>query len=134
MALSGVEKWGASIVLKPRVFHFLNQLGLAGTLISEQPKITSAQAVVALCGPRQGHFEAGREFMRGWLVLTQMGLYGAPLSLLTDDRDALARCKKIFAIPEDRQVYNILRVGQLPEGYQSPQSARREKSELMEKR
>lgn len=130
MALSGLETWGASVVMKPGVFSALNSLGLATALVAEGPKIRSASTVVALTGPRRGPFEAGREFLRGWLALTGLDLFGAPLSLLTDDKDALVAVKDLFGVPASSEVYNVLRVGPLPSGYRVPAPARRERAEL----
>lgn len=131
MSLSKFEAWGASFIFKPYIFKTIRALGLAGPLMSEKPKVESAHAIVALAGPRQGPFEAGREMMRGWLALAEMDLHGAPLSLLTDDPRARSEVAHLFSLSNDWQIYNVLRVGRLPREYRRPEPARRNIGDLI---
>jgi hypothetical protein len=130
MGLNRVESFGASIVLRPFFFKILKILKLMPHLIVEQPIIESSSAVVAITGPSLSPFEMGRGFMRGWLQLTALNLYGAPLSLLTDDIDSMKAMRVQFKLGKDENIYNILRVGPLPTGYNIPARARLAKEDL----
>ncbi|MDG0815473.1 hypothetical protein [Bdellovibrio svalbardensis] len=123
MSLAGVEAWGASVVLKAAVFKFLAKLGLAKALVSEAGQIQSASGLAVILSDSDKDFDKGRAFMRGWLTLTQQGLYGAPLSLLTDDKKALEVVAGKLAT-KGKYIVNVLRVGPLPKGYKRPASAR----------
>lgn len=129
MALNSIDTLGASIVLRPRIFNFLKKINIISFLISEKPIIESSSAIVAIVGKSDSPIEIGRGFMRGWLMLTSMGLYGAPLSLLTDDLDALQKMKLQFKLNDNENIYNILRVGPLAPEYKIPNRARLNKEE-----
>lgn len=130
MSLSGVEAWGASVVLKAGVFKALAKIRMAKPLVSEAGQIQSASALAVILCDSDKDFDKGRAFMRAWLTLTQMGLYGAPLSLLTDDKKALGVvASKINT--KGKHIVNILRVGPLPTGYKKPASARLPWQELL---
>lgn len=123
MNLAGVEAWGASVVLKAAVFKFLAKIGLAKALVSEAAQIQSASGLAVILCDSDNDFDKGQAFMRGWLKLTELGLYGAPLSLLTDDKKALEIVAAKISI-KGKYIVNILRVGPLPKNYKKPASAR----------
>jgi hypothetical protein len=129
MGLNAIDSFGASVVLKPNVFHFLKKLNIVSLLITEKPIIKSSSAIVAIVGTSNSPLEIGRGFMRGWLELTSHQLYGAPLSLLTDDPEAMKEMKSLFEISDKENIYNILRVGPLHKEYQIPARARLNKKE-----
>ncbi len=123
MSLAGVEAWGASVVLKASIFKFLARLGLAKPLVSEAVQIQSASGLAVILSDSDKDFDKGRAFMCGWLTLTEKGFYGAPLSLLTDDKQALEIVASKLST-KGKFIVNILRVGPLPKGYKKPASAR----------
>jgi hypothetical protein len=131
LALSLIESAGASVVLKPKVFRFLNKLNMAGVLVDEADKITSAPFLVAIPAPKDtSDFEKGRLFLRFWLKLTDLGLFGAPLSLLTDSEEAVETLKPVFGLSSSEDFVNILRVGRLPKNYSRYEPARLSTEEL----
>ncbi|HEX7672784.1 MAG TPA: hypothetical protein VF412_01365 [Bdellovibrio sp.] len=123
MSLAGVEAWGASIVLKAGVFKTLASMGIAKPLVSEAGQIQSASGLAVILSDSDKDFDKGRAFMRGWLALTELRLYGAPLSLLTDDKKALDIVASKISI-KGKYIVNILRVGPLPKNYKVPEKAR----------
>jgi hypothetical protein len=122
---------GASIIMRPQLFNFLAKLGVLKLLITEKPQITSAHALVAITAPKNSdYYEQGKTFYRSWLELARLNLFGAPLSLLTDDKEATEFIKKEFDLG-DATLVNILRVGYLPEGYQRYKPARIDAKEIL---
>lgn len=118
MALKGLEKWGASHVLQPKLFHFLNSLGLAKFLIQESSKIISARGLWVIWAPRTyDAFECGRIFQREWVNVTGYQLFGAPLSVLTDREDKATEVRGILGLSEDQKLVNVLRIGFLDPRY-----------------
>lgn len=123
MSLSGVEAWGASVILKKAVFDFLAKLGMAKTLVSEAGQIQSSSALAVILCKSHNDIDKGRAFMRAWLTLTEMNLFGAPLSLLTDDKPALDLVQKKLNT-KGQEIVNVLRVGPLADSYKKPAPAR----------
>ncbi len=73
---------------------------------------------------------SGRAFYRAWLAMERAGLKGCPMSVLADwddSRDALARR---FAVPPDRHIVSVFRVGK-PDGTPSTTRARLPVDELI---
>lgn len=132
MALNKIEALGAGLVMQPSVFSVLDQTGLAKIFVSELPKITSAATLAVVTSPLSDRVQSGRSFLRGWLKMTEQNLFGAPLSLLTDDEQALHLISSLIDLPPNRQVDNIFRVGYLPDSFNQPPRARRPVSELWE--
>jgi nitroreductase len=117
MALSGVERAAASVLLRPRVFGALKRLGAARAVISEAAQIRSASAIL-LFTPRRdvGDFDVGRLFYRLWLQVASLGAGMVPMSALADSASARERLGREHGIPADRRLANVLRVGGVPPG------------------
>jgi len=124
MGLNKVDAFGASRVLRPRMFKFLNLFKVLPMLLSEAPVIRSSSAIVCITCQSNDPLEIGRGFMRGWLVLTSIGLYGAPLSLLTDDAEASAHMRSLFELRPSDVICNILRMGPLSKNFKVPTRCR----------
>jgi nitroreductase len=111
MALSGVEAWGAGLVLGP-LFTALDRIGLAAPLVAERAKTNTAAAIVLFHRPKgEDAVVSGRAFYRAWLEMERQGLKGCPMSVLADwsvARDALAAK---HAVPEDRHIISVFRIG-----------------------
>lgn len=117
MALSGVERAAASVLLRPRVFEVLKRVGAARAVVSEAAQIRSASAIL-LFTPRRdlGDFAMGRLFYRVWLEVASMGAGMVPMSALADSPAARERLGREHGIPESRRLANVFRVGGVPAG------------------
>jgi hypothetical protein len=130
MALSGIENWGASKVLQPKLFRFLSSIGLGRLLIQESEKIKSALGLWVIWAPSAADaFECGRIFQREWVNLTAHRIFGAPLSVLTDREDKSIQLKEILGLREDQKLVNVLRVGFLEPQYSRYKPARKSTAE-----
>ena len=111
MAMSGIEAWGAGLVLGP-LFPMLDRIGLAAPLVAERAKTKSAAAIALFHRPKgEDAFVSGRAFYRAWLELERQGLKGCPMSVLADwsvARDALTAR---HGIQRDRQIVSVFRIG-----------------------
>lgn len=117
MALSGVERAAASVLLRPRVFGVLNRLGAGKAVISEAAQIRSASAILLFTPRRElGDFGVGRLFYRLWLEIAALGAGMVPMSALADSPAARERLGREHGIPADRRLANVLRVGGVPPG------------------
>ena len=117
MALSGVERAAASVLLRPRGFGVLRRVGLAKPVISEAAQTRSASALLLFTPARSlGDFDVGRRFYRLWLEVTALGLAMVPMSALSDSPDARERLCREHGVPEGRRLANVLRVGRVPAG------------------
>jgi nitroreductase len=117
MALSGVERAAASVLLRPRVFGVLKRLGAGRAVISEAAQIRSASALLLLTPRRDlGDFDVGRLFYRLWLEIAALGAGMVPMSALADSPAARERLGREHGIPADRRLANVLRVGGVPPG------------------
>lgn len=117
MALSGVERAAASVLLRPRVFGVLKRVGAARAVISEAAQIRSASAIL-LFTPRRdlGDFAVGRLFYRIWLEVAALGAGMVPMSALSDSPAARDQLSREHGIPEERRLANVFRVGGVPPG------------------
>lgn len=117
MALSGVERAAASVLLRPRVFGVLRRLGAGRAVISEAAQIRSASAIL-LFAPRRdlSDFDVGRLFYRLWLEVAALGAGMVPMSALSDSPAARERLGREHGISADRRLANVLRVGGVPPG------------------
>ena len=112
LALSGVERFAASILLRPPVFEGLKRLGLARPVTSEAAQIRSSSAILLFCPRADAHpFDAGRRFYRLWLEVTAAGFSACPLSAVADDRDEAASLERTQGLPPDRRIVNAFRLG-----------------------
>lgn len=117
MALSGVERAAASVLLRPRVFGVLRRLRLAKPVISEAPQTRSASALLLFTPARSlADFDVGRRFYRLWLEVAALGLAMVPMSALSDSPDARERLCREHGVPGSRRLANVLRVGRVPAG------------------
>lgn len=117
MALSGMERAAASVLLRPRVFEVLKRVGAARAVISEAAQIRSASAVL-LFTPRLdlGDFAVGRLFYRLWLEVTAHGAGMVPMSALADSPAAREQLCREHDVPQSRRLANVFRVGAVPPG------------------
>ncbi|HEX8272649.1 MAG TPA: hypothetical protein VF615_08345 [Longimicrobiaceae bacterium] len=117
MALSGVERAAASVLLRPRVFGVLKRFGLAKPVISEAAQTRSASALLLFTPARDASdFDVGRRFYRLWLEVAALGLAMVPMSALSDSPEARERICREHGVPTDRRLANVLRVGRVPAG------------------
>ena len=132
MSLGRIESFGGSFVMKPFVFSILDKLGLGRLLIEEGSKIKSAPYLVAIYSEKKlDHFDQGRLFLKAWLRLTELGLYGSPLSLLTDDPAAVKTVLELLQLPPTATLVNVLRVGNLPKKFKPYSRARLSSQETL---
>ena len=118
LALSGVERVLGRVLMAPPAFESMRRLGLAGALISERSKIESAGALILFTAPAgEDPFATGRVFYRTWLEVTSCGLALCPISVLTDSKRTNAEIRRLFALPAERRLVNVFRVGQAPAGF-----------------
>lgn len=124
IALSSIEASGAKILMHPKVLRGLS--GVIKHFIPEAPKIISAPYLVAIAAPNDlSEIECGRLFLRSWLQLTELHLFGNPLSILTDYKDSTDLVMETFRIPNHLKLVNVIRCGLLPDGYLRYPAARR---------
>lgn len=117
MALSGVERAAASVLLRPRVFGVLRRLRLAKPVISESAQTRSASALLLFTPARSlSDFDVGRRFYRLWLEVAALDLAMVPMSALSDSPEARERLCREHGVPEGRRLANVLRVGRVPAG------------------
>ena len=70
-------------------------------------------------------------FMREWLHMTRLELFGAPLSLLVHLPEVHARLVELFELPPGRRIVNLLRAGPLPDWVERYPPARIAPDELL---
>ncbi len=131
MSLGLIEALGGALVMRPRVFSFLAKLGIGRALIAESPKIRSAPFLVAIFSEKPlSYFEQGRLFLKAWLQLTEINLFGAPLSLLTDHPEGTKTVLELMGLPPTATLINVLRVGPLPKNFKPYPRARLSAAEI----
>jgi nitroreductase len=117
MALSGVERAAASVLLRPRVFGLLKRLGAARAVISEAAQVRSASAVLLFTPTKETtDFAVGRLFYRLWLEVTALGAAMVPMSALADSPPERDRLCREHGVPDSRRLANVFRVGAMPPG------------------
>ncbi|MFC7379475.1 hypothetical protein [Brevundimonas sp. GCM10030266] len=130
MGMSGMEAFGAGIVLRPRVFETLDRLGMAGALTGEAAVVRSAAAVALFHRPAdEPPFDTGRRWHRVWLEMARLGLSAAPMTVLADDPEAEAALAMRFGRPAGTRLVTVFRLG-LPIG-DLPAPARRSVDDLI---
>jgi hypothetical protein len=132
MALSGIEAMGASLVMKPAVFRSLSKIGISKSLVLENDKIKSASALLVIFCPKDTAFvEQGRLFYKAWLDMTELDLYGCPMSLLTDAEKEKEQIYSLLGLdPKRDQLVNVLRACVLPKNYKRYTPARLDSKEI----
>lgn len=131
MALSNIESVGAKFILMPSIFSILNNVGIAKYIVSEKSKIENHSILVAIATKNSDPISWGKLFLSVWSEATALGLYGNPLSLLTDSADHRDEIYEKFHIHKDLHLVNILRLGYLPNNYKRYSPARLKISELI---
>lgn len=117
MALSGVERAAASVLLRPRVFEILKRVGAARAVISEGAQVRSASAVLLFTPTKEtSDFAVGRLFYRLWLEIAALGAAMVPMSALADSPPERDRLCREHGVPESRRLANVFRVGRAPSG------------------
>jgi nitroreductase len=131
LALSGLERRAASLLLKPAVFGRLAAIGIARHLISEAPQVRSA-ATALLFTPRHADapFDVGRRFYRLWLEVTALGFHLVPMSASADHQSTRDLLAAEHGLSPDRRIANVLRVGRVRPG-SAARSARLPVDELL---
>lgn len=115
LALSGVERVAAQLLLQPQVFRLLGRASVARHVVSEATRVRSAMALVLFCPHRSDSaFDVGRRMYRLWLEITAAGLHVAPMSACADHPPARQKIERSYAVPSDRRLANVFRVGRAP--------------------
>jgi hypothetical protein len=126
MALSHLESVCGRWIMRPKIYRTLDAFGLSKILVSEAAKILSSSFLFVILAPKSSSYEEqGRLFLKAWLELTKEEFFGNPLSLLTDDADAVLELREMLSLAEDQVIVNILRAGPLPKSVQMPKPARK---------
>lgn len=114
LALGRIEAIAASLVLGP-LFPALRRVGLAAPLTSERGK--TASGAIALFHRPIGEdvLQTGRAFYRAWLAMERAGLAACPISVLADWPLSNAALVERFAVPSDRRLVNVFRMGSPPQ-------------------
>ena len=115
MALSGVERAAASVILRPRIFALLTRVGAARAVISEATQVRSASALLLFTPKKEASdFAVGRLFYRLWLEISALGAAMVPMSVLADSPPERDRLCREHNVPESRRLANVFRVGAVP--------------------
>ena len=131
MALSTLEAYAASWLMRPRALAWLRRFGLLKLLVAERAKTLSATGLVVIHAEADAvPFNVGRAWYRCWLGLTAAGFAAVPMSALVDDRQARAKLMDAVSLPEGRVPFNVMRVGPMPKSA-APASARLPIDELV---
>ncbi|HTM57322.1 MAG TPA: hypothetical protein VL123_02785 [Candidatus Udaeobacter sp.] len=132
LALSGIERVLGRVLMAPPAFESMRKIGLAGALISERSKIESAGALILFTAPvGEDPFVIGRAFYRTWLEVTSCGLALCPISVLSDSKRTHAEIRRLFALPAERRLVNVFRVGAAPFGFPKQLTPRLPAEELV---
>lgn len=117
LAVSALEAWLARWALRPSILGLLVRCGLARPVVSEAAAVRSATALAILhCAADEDPFDAGRRWYRGWLGLCREGFSVCPMSALADSSRGCRALRQRYALPEDRRILNVLRIGVAPPG------------------
>jgi len=132
LALSGIERMLGGVLMAPPRFEMMRRMGLAGSLISERSKIESAGVLLLFTAPLgEDPFQTGRAFYRTWLEVTAGGLALCPISVLADSKATNAEIRGAFAIPAERRLVNVFRVGAPPKYFPARLTPRLPAGELI---
>lgn len=114
LALSAPERWLGNYFMAPARFSRLAKLGVARALVSEAGQVRSAAGAIVFCPQRTATpFDVGRRFYRLWLEVTAAGLHMVPMSASADDEATRAVIANELALPADRRIANVMRVGRV---------------------
>ena len=105
-------------------------MGLAKGLTAEAEATVSASLIAAFHRPKgESAVESGRAYLRLWLAATQLGFAGWPMAALTDNAAAKIELERQLAVPEGRELIQVLRFGKANEA--APPKARRPLAEVI---
>lgn len=111
MKLSGLEAWGAGLVLGP-LFKPLAALGLAKSVLAEKSSFANAAGVVLFHRPRgEDPFESGRAFHRIWLEIEAAGFGSNVLAAIADDETIASRVGELASLPSGDRLVSAFRIG-----------------------
>jgi len=115
LALGIFEARIASWLMRPNSLVWLRRCGLLSLLVSERAKTLSATCLVLIHADADASpFVVGRAWYRCWLGLTAAGFAAVPMSALVDEPQAREELVRLTALPPERIVCNVMRVGILP--------------------
>lgn len=116
LALTGMKRMMASLVLPPSRFATMAKLGLSQRVMSEAARIRSAGAGLVFC-PRRSEtpFDAGRRMYRLMLEITAVGFHVAPMSASANDVNVRTTLEEDCHVSSDRRIANVFRVGRIPD-------------------
>ena len=124
MAMNRIEAIGASAVLGP-FFALLDRIRLAGPLLAEGKKVSSAAGLIVFHRPvDEEPFVSGAHFYRLWLSIEAAGFGAAVLAALADDAAVAAEVSLIAGVPRGRRIVSAFRIGRRPAGAIAPRSRR----------
>ncbi|WP_128891839.1 hypothetical protein [Erythrobacter sp. HKB08] len=111
MKLSGIEAWGAGLVLGP-LFKPLAALGLTKALLAEKSSFAHAAGVVLFHHPRgEDPFESGRAFHRLWLEIEAAGFGSNVLAAIADDEAIASHVGELAGLPSGDRLVSAFRIG-----------------------
>ena len=112
LAMDGMTARIVPAVLGTSLYDLLSLLGLGPSLSGEAARSRGAGAIALFHWPVDGsNIDAGRAFYRSWLQASTRGLVGWPAAALADDAATRNAVSSRFAIPDDRVLFNALRLG-----------------------
>lgn len=121
LVLSPLERRAASLLLRPRVFRWLQRTGLGRPVVSEAAATRTAAGLVLLAVPGALAPErAGRFLYRAWLRAAAAGIVLAPMSALVDHAPSAARLGRRVGLGADERLLMVFRAGRLPDGVDAP--------------
>lgn len=115
LRLLPMERHGASVLMRPKVFRVADACGLAGRVMSEERVSRSASAMLVMsAAAKKDRFEIGRRFYRSWLAVTGLGLGACPMSALVDHPRGNQALARLVGLREGRVLVNVFRIGLAP--------------------
>jgi len=121
MSLSPLEGFVADILMRPRVVNLLGRLGLLAQIVTEAPQINSSSGIaVWIVQGDEIPFNSGRKLLRAWLGMTELDIYGCPLSSVTDNPKTCGILKGLLGLRDNAGLVMALRIGPAAPPYLSP--------------
>lgn len=115
LGMSDIESFGASLVLRPKVFEGLDRLGMAAPIVAERAKTKTATAIGLFHRPLQeSPVATGRAYLTLLLHLTRLGFQTWPMTAMADDPEISAELCRRHAVPDANRLVTVLRIGAVP--------------------